>query len=89
MDEGFFTLHGKNLSGNQHGEGGSSAATRPSGGTGHDRSALQVASGRLGNAHPTDEPHGGSGEPHGSVSRDEADDWACPIVEEPIPNDFN
>lgn len=58
------------------------------GGIDYDGLASQVAIGRHGNAHPADEPHGDGGEPHGSMSMDEADAWACPIVEEPIPNDF-
>lgn len=47
-----------------------------------------MVTGRHGNAHPVDEPHGSGGEPHDSVSIDEVNGWACPIVEEPILDDF-
>ena len=42
MDESLFTSHGL-FGGIQHGEGGSSAATRPSGGSSFERPTMQVA----------------------------------------------
>lgn len=88
LDEGNFSLHGKSISGSQHVEGGGSAARCSLGGIGYDKLALQVATTRHGNTHPVDEPHGSGGEPHGSMSTNKANDWACPIAEEPIPDDF-
>jgi len=41
-----------------------------------------------GDVHPLDGPHGGGGGPHGRASTEEEDDWACPIVEESISDEF-
>ena len=81
MVHSLFTSLGPNFGGILHGAGGSSVATRPSGGSCHDGSAMQDASSDGG------EPHNGRGEPHGRASMDVADKWACPIIEEPIPYD--
>jgi len=47
-----------------------------------------VAAGSLGDMHPANGPHHGGGGPHGRASTEEEDYWACPIVEEPILDDF-
>lgn len=82
MDDTLFTSIGPNFGGIRHGEGGISATTSLSGGSSQDGSAMQVASGDRG------ETHGGGGEPHDKASMDVADEWACPIIEEPIPDDI-
>jgi len=36
-----------------------------------------------------EEPHGGGGEPHGKASMYVVNYWACPIIEETIPDDYS
>lgn len=83
LDEEMDALHGKAMGGGQHAAGGSSRATRPPSGSMTDALAPHAAASSTGGNHPTCGPHRGVSE--------EEDDWyqyACPVEEIPISNEF-